>query len=462
MEKQMLFGHYIDRYFDEILSDLEKLITFPSVCDAESAQKPFGQACKDTLDFVLETADKLGLSTTNVDYYAGDASLGDGDSYIDVLTHVDVVPAGDGWDTNPFKLVKKDQYLYGRGTADDKGAAIAALYALKALKDAGIKGKHCLRVVFGCGEEIGSDDLDHYYKKKGYPLMGFTPDCSYGICNSEKGILRIDFMNPHASDSVIKAIHAGTAVNAVPSQASAKIICTDEQYDRLFRLTGSASGFSLERNKDSVHITASGKAAHGAEPELGENAAAKLLGLLSQVFTAKELGMLFTFATEKIGMEYNGTSLGIEMEDQESGTLTLNLGIISCINDMETLSIDIRHPVTAKKDQILAKLREAAKPYHVTITVANYMAPLHVPSDSLLVSTLSEAFEAVTQEKCNIYSTGGGTYARHANNTVAAFGPAFRDEPSSNAHGPNEYIELEHYKLHCRVCLEAMYRLFLA
>ena len=462
MKEQMLFGSRIDAYFDHILEDLAKLISIPSVCDAGFEGKPFGQPCADALDFILETAERLGLSTENVEGYAGEARLGEGNAYVDVLTHVDVVPAGDGWDTDPFLMTQKENRLYGRGTADDKGSAIAALYALKALKDANVKGNYCLRTVFGCGEEIGSDDLDVYYSRRGFPVMGFTPDCSYGICNSEKGILRIDFSFSRRDESVIRSFHSGTAVNAVPNQASASAALSTPQYEALTKLTRDQADFSLNEKDGLVHLTCTGKAAHGAEPELGENAASKLLCLLHRVLPQEDLGPLLTFAAEKIGLEYTGRSLGIQMEDEDSGPLTLNLGVVSCQNGEEKISVDIRYPVTADKEQILHQLKAACLPFHITLTEANHMAPLHVPSDSMLAATLSGAYEAVTGKPCPVYSTGGGTYARHANNTVAAFGPSFPDEPSSNAHGPNEFIDLEHYRLHCRVCLEAMYRLFTA
>ena len=468
MKNQMLFGHNIDQYFDDMLTDLEAFIAIPSVCDTALGEKPFGRPCRDALDFILNLAKKLGLPTVNVDYYAGEASYGKGESYIDVLTHVDVVPAGEGWESEPYEMIQKGNKLYGRGTADDKGAAIAALYALKALKNAGIEGNYCLRTVFGCGEEIGSDDLDVYYRKRGYPVMGFTPDCSYGICNSEKGILRVDFIAPHSKKSAVRVFQAGLAVNAVPNKAYAEITCSDLQYEALLSLTNGApgcvdaTGISLIREGGTANITALGKAAHGAEPELGENAASKLIKLLYEVYTPEELGSLFQFAAENIGLEYDGSTLGIRMEDKESGALTFNTGIVKVQDGMDILSADIRYPVTASKEQILMRLNETAAAYQISATEVNHMAPLHVPADSFMISAMSDAYQAVTGKRCHIYSTGGGTYARHAHNAVVAFGPIFPDEPPSNAHGPNEHIELTHYLKHSRICLEAMYRLFTA
>lgn len=48
---------------------------------------------------------------------------------IGVVAHLDVVTEGNGWDTDPYKATIKDNKIYGRGTSDDKGGAIASLTA---------------------------------------------------------------------------------------------------------------------------------------------------------------------------------------------------------------------------------------------------------------------------------------------------------------------------------------------
>lgn len=290
--------------------------------------------------------------------------------------------------------------------------------------------------------------------------MGFTPDCSYGICSSEKGILRVRFTAPSNKEGVIKSFTAGTAVNSVPLSALAVLCCTKEQEKKFRALTDETTAFQLESKDGLLHITALGKAAHGAEPELGINAASRLIVLLHQVFSSKELGGLFTFAAEKIAMEYDGSSLNICLSDEPSGPLTLNVGLAAAKSGQETLSVDIRYPVTADKEFILSRLHKAAAPYGVKVEERQHTAPLYVPKDSPLISMLSDAYTAVTKKPCNIYSTGGGTYARHCPNTVVAFGPIFPEEPGSGAHGPDEHIDLSYFRLHCQVCAEALYRLF--
>lgn len=94
---------------------------------------------------------------------------------MDVLAHLDIVPAGDGWTvTEPFVPVVKDGKIYGRGTADDKGPAIAALYAMRAVKELGIPVKKNVRLILGTDEECGSSDIRHYYSVEEEAPMTFS------------------------------------------------------------------------------------------------------------------------------------------------------------------------------------------------------------------------------------------------------------------------------------------------
>ncbi len=456
----MKFGHEILKYREDILRDLGRLIAIPSVCSAPLPGKPFGKASAEALACILNIARELGLETDNTENYAGDAHYGTGSKYIDVLTHVDVVPAGDGWNSDPFSLTEKDGFLFGRGVADDKGPAIIALYCLKALKDAQIKGNYVLRTIFGAGEEIGSDDLAHYYSQHPYPAMGFTPDCAYGICHSEKGILRIDFQDFKGAMGCIRSFHAGVAVNAVPDKAEVKLACTPMQHQQLINAADSKH-FAISRTDDGITvITARGCAAHGAEPELGLNAASLLASLLSGIFHKEETGNLIAFLADCISMEYDGTLLGIAMEDEPSGPLTLNLGLVNILEETSCASIDIRYPVTKKKAPIVDAITKRAEEYQLKTVIANHDAPLYIPKDYPLIRLLQEAYQSVMKEPCSVFSTGGGTYARGTNNKTVAFGPVFPSEPSTNAHNCNEHLNLENFFLHAQICLEAMYLMF--
>ncbi len=57
----------------------------------------------------------------NLDNYCGYAEMGEGDEIVGIAGHLDIVPVGGDWSYNPFELTRKGDYVYGRGTTDDKG-----------------------------------------------------------------------------------------------------------------------------------------------------------------------------------------------------------------------------------------------------------------------------------------------------------------------------------------------------
>lgn len=79
----------------------------------------------------------------------GYAEYGTGEELIAVLGHLDVVPEGDGWTYPPYGGEIHDGKIYGRGTIDNKGPVIGALYALKVIKDLAIPLKRRVRIIFG-------------------------------------------------------------------------------------------------------------------------------------------------------------------------------------------------------------------------------------------------------------------------------------------------------------------------
>lgn len=250
----MSFGEKILRYREEILADLADLVRIPSVRGEAVESMPFGRESAKALQVILEKAAAMGLSVKNIDNYAGHAEYGQGEEYAAVLAHVDVVPAGDGWDTDPYTMITKDGHCYGRGTADDKGAAIVALYCLKVLMEEKVPAKRRIRVILGAAEETGSEDMAYYFSKEPLPVMGFTPDADYGICNREKGRLSIDFSAVSLAASAVLRFEAGTAYNSVPGHAEVELVCSQAQLEelqkkrRLASLYGHLYSFSARRN----------------------------------------------------------------------------------------------------------------------------------------------------------------------------------------------------------------------
>jgi len=456
----MSFGSKILKYQEDIIKDLAELIAIPSVQGEASEGMPFGKEPAEALNLILSMADRLGLVTKNIGGYAGHAEYGEGNEVAAVVAHVDVVPTGEGWDTDPFVLTKKGNLYYGRGTADDKGAALVALYCLKALKDENVQPKRRMRAIFGAGEETGSNDLEMYLESEELPVMAFTPDSEYGICNREKGILRMKVTDERNDSKVIKEFASGTVVNAVPSKAVAVISCSAEEYVKLQKTAQASKGeFRFEDTDNGTRITSLGTASHAMQPQEGFNAATHLIKLLADVFSYEKLGGFVRFLNERIGTELDGESLDIRQSDKESGPLTLNVGLLSMGADFASAGIDVRYPVLSNGDDIFSVISDSADEYNLDTALLGDAKPLFLPESSPFITLLQDSFAEITGQPATVYATGGGTYARAFKGNAVAFGPFFADEPDRRLHNTNENIDIDRFMTHAQICLEAMYRM---
>lgn len=451
-----MFGERILNDWGSIEQDLAALVAIPSVKGEEEPGKPFGEQSARALEFVLRRAEELGLKSENTGNFAGHVSYGDGAEYDAVLAHVDVVPAGSGWKTDPFELTLQDGMWYGRGVADDKGPAIVALYCLKALKDAGVTGKREMRVIFGAGEEHGMEDLERYFAAHPLPRAAFTPDSEYTVCNREKGILQFEFSSAKVARF---AVTGGDAVNAVVGKASASLPNDYELAARLRKMAPSSPcGISVMETCGEINILSNGTAAHAMEPHKGNNAATALLVMLKNAMGSTGSAVC-DFVAEKIGRELDGASLGVKCEDEPSGGLTLNVGYLKTDREAIRIGCDIRYPVTQNGGELIEALRSAAKAAGVTFRLLHHAEPLYLPEDSSLVQLLCGAYEDVTGEKALVYATGGGTYARALQGRGVAFGAEFFGGKSGGMHTAGEHCDPEELKRHAVICLEAMYRM---
>ena len=450
----MSFGEKILDYKEEIIADLSELIAIQSVSGIQDS-------CKEALDWMMRKAIGFGLKAESFDNVAGHVELGEGGKLCGVLAHLDVVPEGNNWDSLPFELSIGDNgYMYGRGVADDKGAALINLYCLRALKENGVIGKNTLRAIFGTSEERGMEDMDTYFKYADVPDMSFTPDSSYGICKGEKGIIQLELYADTHDGTTLTQLHSGKAVNAVPDTAYALLDCTENEDHQLARLADAKNGsFEFYYTIDGLMVLSRGKAAHASEPDTGLNAATALIDLLTSNFALPTLGSIPSFISHYIGLDTDGVMLGIKQRDKESGPLTVNVGTVHIDEGYATCTMDIRYPVTADGEKIIDAIRRQAEMENIHVKVLSHLEPLYLDESSDIIKLLSESYESVMGEKPSIYTTGGGTYARKLGGKGVAFGPIFEGEVS-NIHNANECVNVDLFFKHAQICLESMYNLY--
>ena len=440
----------ITDYKEEILEDLKKLIAIRSVSPAGEKYP------EEALDFMLRRGREMGFETRKTGKTSGHIEYGSAGSIGAVLAHVDVVPAGDGWETDPFVLTEKNGRYYARGVVDDKGPAVVALYAMKVLKDNGIIPKKRLRLIIGAAEEIGMSDMEEYFSSEEMPEMAFTPDHEYGICLKEKGIMQLEISAPDNDGTILTEFSSGMAVNAVPSRAYALIDCTETEDHQLRRFADAKPGrYDFIYTMDGLRIDAYGKAAHASVPWEGLNTAAHLIRILAANFGQIVLGSLCGFLDDAIGLETDGTSLGIACRDEESGALTVNIGRVEIGEGVSRAFLDIRYPVSADSGGILRRVRQRAAYDGLKTKLLNHEHPLSMDKNAPVIGILSDAYRSVMGEEPEFFSTGGGTYARTLDGCGVAFGPAFPGD-ATHIHEPGESIDVGNFWKHALICAEAV------
>lgn len=439
-------------YRDEMLFHFKQLLRIDSVRGERQPGAPFGEGNRKALDYVLELSRAFGLETVNLDYYIGYSEYGQGQDYICSVAHLDVVPPGDGWSFPPFAAQERDGVLYARGAGDDKPGVIAGLYALRCMKELNYQPSRRIRVIYGCAEETGMEDLDHYLASQPLPSFGFTPDSDgYDIVNAEKG--RMEFrLSASLPRSPLVSVTGGLASNMVPALVTAVYDKTALSPEELSRLPGLLSGADLESSEadGALTVTFRGISAHAAMPESGRNAIAMYAG-----FTCRLLGdradPLTRFIHAQIGSDWNVSNLDLACRDAHMGALTLNLGLIGTENGRIRTVGDIRYPTVTNARLLQSQLKALAAQAGLELEILSAVDGHHC--------TCQEEFDILRQvcldkgkrePKCR--AIAGGTYAKKFQGRLVAFGGC-----GDKVHSPDEFVEIADFFDHTDMVSYALY-----
>lgn len=426
---------YIMSRKDEIIEFLSRLISYKSVMSEPCDGMPFGKECAAVLGEFLSECEKFGFKTKNIDNYAAHADMNELPPSLGILCHLDVVPEGTGWTGDPYTAEIRDEKIFGRGAIDDKGPAAAALFAMKCISDLSIPLKNGVRIIVGCNEENGSEDMEYYLNHEKFPEMLVTPDGNYPVINIEKGMLRCEITSDMLSEDII-SIHGGSVINAVPEQCGAVVRNTSA--DRVNEIANSINNIKIyaEDKDDCTYIRTEGVCAHASTPEQGINAVTAMLAILGELFGGqmKALSELFPFG------ETDGNAAGVKCSDEKSGGLTLVLSVINAENGRFKAYCDSRFPVSKSLDEISEKLCGSISDRGFSAEIILGSEPHYVDSDSEFVRRLLDVYEEVTGEKGECIAIGGGTYVHDTENGVA-FGAEFPGE-DNHMHGAEEFIKI--------------------
>jgi succinyl-diaminopimelate desuccinylase len=449
---------WITEHEAEIVEQAQALIRIPSVLGEPEDGAPYGVETRRALDFVVDLTQRYGLTTKMLDGHAMHAEFGEGDYLIGVLSHVDVVPAGQDWTYPPFGGDVAHGKLFGRGAIDDKGPAIASLYAMFAVKQTGVQINSRVRAIIGADEETGFRCVAHYFEREEMPDVGFTPDGSFPVIYAEKGIAgpRLQSAIPETADQIkLRELSGGERSNMVPDRAYATLTGAGVPWDTVASKIV-RENITTSMDGDELHITAVGLSAHASYPHKGVNAVAMLVGALIDANVVPGLNQWLE-TVHALASDTTGAILGIAGNDEVCGDLTCNLGVAQTIDNELQVTFSIRYPVTWKGSDVKAKVLEAAIGLGYSLTRWEDSPPLYVPADDVLVETLMNVYRAETGDIQPPKTMGGGTYARALAKGVA-FGPDFPGSPEI-AHKADEFWRVDELILATRIYAKAIARL---
>ena len=440
-------NEFIRNNKEKLIEDLSKFVAIPSVSGKEDEYGPYGKPVADAFNVLSDEAKDLGLEVEDLGY-ALRISIGEGDETFLVVAHGDVVPAGEGWTKPAYELTRENGILYGRGVLDDKGAAVAAMYSLAAVKNAGVTPKMKVSLVVGGDEECGMSDMHRYVDENGLPDYALTPDASFPVTNAELGFVfgKFAFENVKESGGIkLLSVKGGRAVNCVAEKCECKIKGSKDVFEYIKSLSSELLEPEIEYYSNIISVLCRGISAHGSVPEKGRSAIMDLLSVIEKTFAKFNAENSFLAFTEKYIKGTEGVALGIDCRDEFSGKLSVNFGMCAYENGKGEVTVDSRTPISADAFEISNKLEAVAKENGGEYIPDRNGNGIRIPEDSPFMRSVAASYEKATGKPCGFVCERGSTYAKAFCGKCVAFGPADEGnkEVCGNMHAPDEYISEE-------------------
>lgn len=463
----------VEKRKENLLADLFDLLRVPSVREDDKAtvEAPVGPGPKEALLKFLEIGKRDGFITKNVDNLAGHIEYGEGDETLGIFGHVDVVPVGNGWNTNPFEPVIKDGRIYARGSSDDKGPSMAAYYGMKIIKELGLPVSKRIRFIIGTDEESGWKCMTRYLEVEEKPDFGFSPDAEFPIINGEKGNVtyELKLAGENEGDYQLTFFESGLRPNMVPEEANATITVKDthevnkvEDAFVKFLEAHPVSGTIKVEGGTIIKLYIRGKAAHAQEPKAGVNAGTYLALFLDSFDFKADAKIFLSLLANELHDDSRATKLGIAYSDEKMGDLTMNPGVMQF--EAKTgeakdnfIVLNFRFPKGTSPKEITKGIEAHVDTDKVVIDQGRTQEPHYVPVDDPLVKTLLDVYEEYTGDKGSEKVIGGGTFGRLLERGVA-YGAMFPDSIDT-MHQANEFMALDDLMRSAVIYADAIYRL---
>lgn len=432
----------IEQCRDMMVEDVIKLINIPSERGEPLPRAPFGEGPKNVLDEVLKMGESEGFFGTDYGVGVVSVAMKEGQPDVGIWAHGDVVPAGDGWNFEPYNATEFEGCIIGRGATDNKGQIAAVFHVFKILKEMGISLNYNPAIYVGSNEETGmadlvglpgNDDAKGFLNVCTPPNLSLVPDSSFPVGYGGKGVANITLKSKVALKSCVfdaaKSTSPGSATATFKDTVLPKELplCTIE--------------------KDTV--TAFTPPRHGASPDPNGNMVTNICTALldNNLVEQEERGVLEFF--KQVSLDIYGEKLGIAEKHPVLGELTVFIKEIDYKDGYPEIMLNIRYPLGITYEEIVKNTQEQAEKYGFSLCADKAGSkPYLLDPDSDMVKLLADIANSVTGDNKPPYTLKGGTYAHRLPNAYV-FGtdcnvpPASFEKGKGGAHGVDEAASID-------------------
>ncbi|HSS78767.1 MAG TPA: Sapep family Mn(2+)-dependent dipeptidase [Thermoanaerobaculia bacterium] len=461
----MLRSYLLARYGERMVKDLQEMVGFRTFA-VEGKENWDAPEFVRQRQWLEQRARGLGFDFKSCDGRVDEITMKGPAPVLALLTHADVEGIeNQTWTSPPFEGKLVAGRIVGRGTEDDKGPLIAALYALAAIHDSGWPLKSTVRLLASNGEETSWEEIPYYLARAPMPDRTIGLDGGYPVVNAQKGygILRFraqPVAEPKPGKWRVVSLSGGSGMSIIPEKGQAileRLGSDREKSGAQADLARSAASWakahppaklSVTREGGLLKIQADGHAGHSSEPDTGHNALGDLTAFLATLDLRLDAwGALASFTGVAVGTETTGRSLGIDHRDAVMGELTSSLAFLRDDKGTPIAEVNIRAPRGITRQQIEKQVAERTGVFsrraaaQIVPEVVLALEPHIEPAEGELVAGLLATWQEVRGTPGKAVAIGGGTQARLFKGGVD-FGPS---EPMAKyrGHGVDEYLTPE-------------------
>jgi dipeptidase D len=477
----MLRSYLLARYGEWMVKDLQEMVGFRTFAVEGKENWDLPELARQR-QWLEKRSRELGFDFKTYDGRVEEITMQGPEPVVALLTHGDVQGVeNQTWSSPPFEAKLVDGRIVGRGTEDDKGPLVAALYAMAALRDSAWPLRSTVRLLVANGEESSWDEIPYYLARAPMPERTIGLDAAYPVVHAQKGygILRFraqPVAEPKPGKWRVVSLAGGSGMSIIPEKGEAVLepqgtaAAKKSARATLARLAAAwakahpPAQLAVAPEGELLKVTATGRGGHSSEPRSGHNALADLATFLSSLDLRQDpWGALASFTGIALGTETDGRSLGIDHRDAVMGALTTNLSFLRDDKGTPVAEVNIRVPRGIDKARIEARIGERTGVFSrrsgatVTPEVEMSNQPHVEPAEGELVSGLLATWEEVTGSPGKPLAIGGGTQARLFKGGVD-FGPA-TDMAHYRGHGTDEYLTPEELHRIAELTAAAVWRL---